>query len=108
MSGSPHMLLTVSHFTSATYIRSHCTISLLIWWQRVRSMDSSRTGRPNVCDADERTGTEGCRDRICADAANADAEETIAEEDDMTWRWGPDALDMAGWLATACGTWGAV
>ena len=106
------MLLTVSHFTSATYIRSHCTISLLIWWQRVRSMDSSRTGRPNVCEADERTGTEGCRDRICADAANAeadeDAEETMAEDDDMTCRWWPDALDIAGWLAAACGTWGAV
>lgn len=29
--GSPQTLFTVSHFTSATYIRSHCTISLLIW-----------------------------------------------------------------------------
>ena len=75
-------------------------------------MDSSRTGRPNVCEADERTGTEGCRDRICADAANAeadeDAEETMVEDDDMTCRWWPDALDMAGWLAKVCGMWGAV
>ena len=86
MSGSPQTLLTGSHLTSATYIRSHCTISLLIWWQRVRSMDSSRTGRPMACDADDSTGTDGWRDRMCADAANADAEddaEDINPADDI-------------------------
>lgn len=116
MSGSPQTLLTGSHLTSTTYIRSHCTISLLICWQRVRSMLSSRTGRPTVCDADDSTGTDGWRDRMCADAANAEAEDDADDTlpaDDIACRWRgmgcwADAVDIAaaGCAADACVTWG--
>ena len=35
---SPQYVFRESHRTSGTYIRSHCIISWLIWWQRVRSI----------------------------------------------------------------------
>ncbi len=41
---SPQYVLTESHRTSETYIRSHCIISWLIWWQRVRSIVFSLFG----------------------------------------------------------------
>ena len=37
MDESPHTPFADSHLTEATYIRSHCTISLLIWLHRVIS-----------------------------------------------------------------------
>ena len=80
--------MTGSHRTSATYMRNHCTISRLICGQRARSMHVRRAGRPRASDVPESTGTEGCRARMCALAANADADEEVAvtEAEEAGWR----------------------
>jgi hypothetical protein len=41
---SPHTPFAGSHLTSVTYILNHCTISLLIWWHRVTSIDRNLLG----------------------------------------------------------------
>lgn len=45
--GSPHSPRGLSNFTSATYIRSQRTISVLIWGQRERCSERSRRGQPS-------------------------------------------------------------
>ena len=63
----------MSHFTSVTYKRSHWTISLLIWWHRVKSIDCKRAGSPEV--PAFWSDVAGVCARMCAVAANADADD---------------------------------
>ena len=69
-----------SHRTLETYIRSHCTISLVIWWQRVTSTVSKRPGPGAETPGFVLAGAV----RICAVAAYIDADEddTFSDEEE--------------------------
>lgn len=80
---SPQYVFTVSHRTSETYIRNHWIISLVIWWQRVRSIVFSLLGGPADVEVAEAFWYDEEEYRL-ADELAVDVEDMLAREDELS------------------------